>query len=302
MSDGLEARVDRTRFLGLPAETLTFGAPATCRALLLVFPGNPGAPLFYRDVCASLFAAAPAGSLAIVVVGYAGHSAGSHGGFALPRVHGLREQVAHGVAAAQQLSSSTPPGCRLLLAGHSIGAHVALAAARAGLPRSVVRTLLWFPTVHHIGRSPNGVALLPLMKYGRGALALAAGAVACLPRFAREAFARWRLPRASPATLAAALTLLHPAVPINALWMALQEMEQVREVEPAEGEGVVAYFGEADPWNSPGDAEAVARALPRATVLQCKEGHPHGFVLDARSAARVAELSWGWIEKDVCQK
>jgi alpha-beta hydrolase superfamily lysophospholipase len=155
---------------GAPSETLLFGDPATCSRLLVVFPGNPGAPLFYLDVCAHIFrCAAPGGGLAVAVVGYAGHSAGSHG--LLPAVHGLQAQVAHGIAAARALAAASPRGCRLLLAGHSIGAHVALAAARAGLPRAVARTVLWFPTIHHIGRSPNGVALLPLMKYGRGVLA-----------------------------------------------------------------------------------------------------------------------------------
>jgi hypothetical protein len=289
-------RVIPTTFVpGAPSETLLFGDPATCSRLLVVFPGNPGAPLFYLDVCAHIFrCAAPGGGLAVAVVGYAGHSAGSHG--LLPAVHGLQAQVAHGIAAARALAAASPRGCRLLLAGHSIGAHVALAAARAGLPRAVARTVLWFPTIHHIGRSPNGVALLPLMKYGRGVLAAAAGVLACLPRRARVAVARWRLPAASPSTVAAALTLLHPAVPVNALWMALQEMEEVLAVEPFPGENVVAYYGEGDPWNSPGDVAEVGARLPRATLLQCKEGHPHGFVLDARSAARVAELTWGWIK------
>lgn len=288
----------RTSYLELPSETLHFGDPSSCKRLLIVFPGNPGAPLFYFDVCSYLFSAAPRGSLAIAVVGYAGHSAGSHGGHLFPRVHGLRAQVAHGVAAARALAARTPRGCTVLLAGHSIGAHVALTAARAALPRAVAKTVLWFPTIHHIGRSPNGVALLPLMRFGRGALAAAAGVLACLPRRARLAVARWRLPHASPATMAAALSLLHPAVPVNALWMALQEMEEVLAVEPAGGDNVVAYYGESDPWNLPGDVEEVAARLPRATLLRCKEGHPHGFVLDARSAARVAELTWGWI-KDV---
>lgn len=298
-ADPAAPRLERTEHVsGMPSETLLFGDVASCASLLVVFPGNPGAPLFYTDVCASLFSAAPQGSLAVAVVGYAGHSAGSHAvNF---RVHGLAAQVAHGVAAARALAGAAPRGCRLLLAGHSIGAHVALAAARSGLPRAVARTLLWFPTVHHIGRSPNGVALLPLMKYGRLPLAAAAGALACLPRCTRAAVARWRLPHASPAVVAAALTLLHPAVPVNALWMALEEMEQVKAVEPCAGDNVVAYFGDGDPWNSPGDAAEVARALPRARVLQCREGHPHGFVLDARSAARVAELSWGWL-RDVVE-
>ena len=83
--------------------------------------------------------------------------------------------------------------------------------------------------------------------------------------------------------------------------MALKDMEEIGHIDPTPGVGskVVAYFSPTDKWNSAGDTAEVGKALPGARIEICKEGHVHGFVLHTQSALRIAEMTWGWVEKDV---
>jgi hypothetical protein len=143
------------------------------------------------------------------------------------------------------------------------------------------------------------------MKYGRWALAAAAALLHNLPTPIQRIIATTQLPAGSSAgVVEAALSIAHPVVAVNALFLALDEMNEIRDLDSAlaarVGPKIVAYYGEGDQWNQVGDHLKVAAALgPSSTVHLCSEGHPHGFVLHPHSVSRVAEKCWEWLSKVV---
>ena len=291
--------VEVTTLDGVDTEMVHFSGSAASGHHLLLLPGNPGSASFYLDFAASL-SSASSGSLPITIVSHASHSSGCTGSAgAVPRYYDLAQQVRHKVSVAQALLQRHPQR-RLILAGHSVGAHMCLEVMRALPDTAVARALLLFPTVLEIGASPNGVALMPLFLYCRWALAAAAVALGALPLAAQLAIARRFLPpAASPATASAALTIIHPVVGVNALYLALSEMRTIGALDEALarrlGEKCIAYFGAGDPWNRPGDHRLVQQAFGgQGKVLVCEEGHPHGFVVHPKSSHRVAEKCWEW--------
>jgi hypothetical protein len=309
---------------GTPTELLHLPGASGAQHHVLILPGNPGSPHFYVDFALALHRAS-GGRLPITITCHASHSAASTGrSGSPPRFHDLASQVSHKVAVArwllqQQCAAAAPPlpaesagptpppqqrqPPRLILLGHSVGAYMCLEVMRALPEGAVAHALLLFPTLAHIGASPNGVALLPYFQLGRWALAGAALALGALPAGLQRAAARAFLPAAaSPATVAAAATLIHPAVAVNALYLALTEMQEIGALDGAlaarVGARCSAYFGAGDPWNRPGDHERVAEALGAgARVHLCSEGHPHGFVLHPKSAEAVAGTCWEWVRE-----
>jgi hypothetical protein len=309
---------------GTPTELLHLPGASGAQHHVLILPGNPGSPHFYVDFALALHRAS-GGRLPITITCHASHSAASTGrSGSPPRFHDLASQVSHKVAVArwllqQQCAAAAPPlpaesagptpppqqrqPPRLILLGHSVGAYMCLEVMRALPEGAVAHALLLFPTLAHIGASPNGVALLPYFELGRWALAGAALALGALPAGLQRAAARAFLPAAaSPATVAAAVTLVHPAVAVNALYLALTEMREIGALDGALARRVggrcTAYFGAGDPWNRPGDHARAAEALGAgARVHLCSEGHPHGFVLHPKSAEAVAGTCWEWVRE-----
>ena len=310
---------------GTPTELLHLPGASGAQHHVLILPGNPGSPHFYVDFARALHRAS-GGRLPITITCHASHSAASTGrSGSPPRFHDLASQVSHKVAVArwllqqraasaepaepappqqqQQQQQQQPPPQRLILLGHSVGAYMCLEVMRALPEGAVAHALLLFPTLAHIGASPNGVALLPYFQLGRWALAGAALALGALPAGLQRAAARAFLPAAaSPATVAAAATLIHPAVAVNALYLALTEMQEIGALDGAlaarVGARCSAYFGAGDPWNRPGDHARAAEALGAgARVHLCSEGHPHGFVLHPKSAEAVAGTCWEWVRE-----
>ena len=277
-------------------------------SLVVVFPGNPGSPKFYAQLVEEIHALSGEKRQRACVVGHAYHScASATGSPTAPKYFDLKEQMEHKLASLRFLLNRNPPGTKLILMGHSVGAWCVVQAMREypGEDSAIAQGILLFPTVHNIGSSPNGVRLLPLMQFGRWALAAAAVLVQSLPLGLQEAIARSQLPKgATPCTVEAALSIVHPCVGANALWMALNEMRDIKELDEelamAVGPKIVAYFGEGDPWNRPGDhLKCQAWFGPKANVVLCNEGHPHGFVLHPKSVSSVAKKCWGWISRAV---
>jgi len=284
---------------GVPSGVVRAGAFDAARPLLVVvLPGNPGQPLFYAATAVSLARAARA---RVCVLSHAGHCAraGARGFFDLPA------QAAHALAGVRAEVRAAPRGAALVIVGHSIGAWLALEALRApDLARA--RAVLWMPTLAHIARARKARALAPLLFCGRTLAGAAGAAAAALPLAAQRALvAAAALPRgAAPALVDATVALLSRRVAINALWMAADELRRVGAPDAAHGAAVgarcAALFVEGDAWNDHAGADAAAaRALlPGARVVHdAREGHTHGFVLHAASAARVAARTAEWIDE-----
>ncbi len=228
------------------------------------------------------------------------------------RVFSLEEQVQHKVAVLSQLQA-LHPGCVFVLTGHSIGAWIALEVMKRSKPirDATVKVVGLFPTVHHIGSSPNGVRLYPVFVYGRTIAATLLDAVSWAPRWLQRMIAKGALDnqrsRMTNEAVGSLLGLFDGRVAHNFLYMAKEEMEQVRSaaatsVALAEHQHkMVFYVGENDPWNAADGKEGLAlrRMFPGATVHDCVEGHTHSFVLDEVSALTVASKVASWVAAPV---
>jgi pimeloyl-ACP methyl ester carboxylesterase len=284
----------------------TTGAP---RTIVVIFPGNPGAVDFYctfastlQKLSASASAAqsssSPSPEVAVVTVGHASHSSRT----ATRTRFDLAQQVSHKASVVAHLLS-LEPGARLVLVGHSVGAYMALEVARSLPPDALRAAVLLFPTVMHIGATVNGTKLLPLFRFGRGVAWVAAAVVALLPSFLqRRLVSAVGLPKGTdPMAVDATLSLLHPEVAYNALWMALHEMREIVALDEAHArrlqDKLKFYFAHEDGWVRPSDPATLRRVLPGAVFVECNEGHKHAFVLRPESVRRVAEVTWGWVQE-----
>lgn len=140
--------------------------------------------------------------------------------------HALRT-VDHKIAFLKMLVKARPD-VKVVLVGHSVGAHICLEAIKALPPSNVLMTALLFPTVMHIGDSPNGAPtppnlrpahsrcllnpygppyatgrkLAPVFRHMRGVVGCLTWLLACLPdRFAKT-LVRWHSGRAVSASAA----------------------------------------------------------------------------------------------------
>jgi dienelactone hydrolase len=288
------------------------GATGAPRTIVVIFPGNPGAVDFYstfastlQKLSASAAAAAAQSSsspsspeVAVVTVGHASHSSRT----ATRTRFDLAQQVSHKASVVAHLLS-LEPGARLVLVGHSVGAYMALEVARTLPPDALRAAVLLFPTVMHIGATVNGTKLLPLFRFGRGVAWVAAAVVALLPSFLqRRLVSAVGLPKGTdPMAVDATLSLLHPEVAYNALWMALHEMREIVALDEAHArrlqDKLKFYFAQEDGWVRPSDPATLRRVLPGAAFVECTEGHKHAFVLRPESVRRVAEVTWGWVQE-----
>ena len=287
-----EDSLDVTSVEGHPT-TMFHAGDARSSNLIIIFPGNPGAPLFYADLALRLAKQADA---RVTVVGYVGHARTTPSARSYLN---LREQTAHAIACAQRAVKMAPPYARVVVAGHSVGAYIALESLRV-LP-SNTRAALWAPTLAHIGRSANAASLHCLMFHGRTALGAAALILSILPPRMRRFVASLYLPRGvSPLTLAAADSILARRAAVSALYMAADEMETIRETDAAHaravGGRVLAIFAKHDAWNGPGaDALAATQAFGPGADVRVDDELEHGFVLHAEQTQRVIDATAEWL-------
>lgn len=278
------------------------GAP---RTTFVMIPGNPGAVEPYAEFMDALWVAA-GGQLRLVTLGHTAHSARSLAaappGSAARGPHALAAQIAHKRAYLRALLATTPR-TRLLLGGHSVGAHVAVELLR-DFP-AVPRAVLLFPTLSNIAATPNGVRLSPLFAHGRGLARALVSAVRLLPaRARRAAVARFAGPGADARAVDVLVdAVLHPDVMDAALHMAHTEMRDITALDAAHVGAVAGklamYYGAADRWVNAADIADVEARFPAARVTRCAEGHGHAFVLSAASSARLAEHTWDCVRGDV---
>lgn len=236
--------------------------------------------------------------MSCVTIGHASHSSRT----ASQQRYNLAQQVQHKINVVTSLLDREP-NAKIILAGHSVGAYILLEVLRHVPDDRWLKGILLFPTVDHIGASINGRKLMPLLQFGRGVVWTAAAMVGLLPRRVQRWLAGWHLKGSDAMTVDATLSVLHPEVAWNAMYMAMHEMKEILSLDHQHARKLqsklVFYFGAEDNWVNPSDPDMIRQALPGATVVVCKEGHRHAFVLKPDSVARMAALTWSWLREPV---
>lgn len=275
------------------------------RSHVLVIPGNPGIVEFYERFAWQLHRGV-AGGADVTVVGHLGHCCPS---LTAGRVHSYAEQTEHKVALVSALAAgalvdeeeegTVPAPTSLVLAGHSIGALMALEALRR-VPAAPVRQVhLLTPTLHRIGDTPNGQRLTPLLRRFRHAVGTAVSAAgAALPTPVARALAAAHVGTEACA-VEGAVVALQPGVARNALEMAWGEMNEVGDLDTntvcAHAGRLRAVFAAKDGWVPPEHADLILSAAPGMRTSSHSDT-PHAFVVHPQGDA-VARSCAEWVKE-----
>lgn len=91
---------------------------------VVVFPGNPGIPSYYKDFCVNLWEL-DEGENDVLALGWIGHSESL---IYSEEVFTLQDQIKHSISFVEQHCAAQD--CTVTLCGHSIGAYIALETMR----------------------------------------------------------------------------------------------------------------------------------------------------------------------------
>jgi hypothetical protein len=165
--------------------------------------------------------------------------------------------------------------------------------------RDVALLVHLFPTVQHIGSTPNGVRLFPVLKTMRDAAHGWISFLADLGDWAKDLALRVGADGMSASARRAGRNIASGDVCRSCLHMAYHEMREILDLDPAHALAVadkcVFYLGVDDGWNRISEAAELRKLFPSAQVLVDSHGHKHAFVVDDAASASVAEKTWAWV-------
>lgn len=282
-----------------------------------MFPGNPGSVAFYDSYLSLIYEKSPE-NIACVAVGHANHSnmctqwgktynlkaqvcaSSQFFTFQDQMIISPRRslQVSHKLSFCKELLAANP-SAQLVLSGHSVGAYMVIEVIRELPPERVKAGHLLFPTVEHIGSTANGKALGPVFRFAKSLAWLGTGLIACLPKGLQKSLVKAFVKDTSAEGVDAVLTLLHPQVTYNALYLAMHEMDEIKDFHferyASFQQKLTFYFAKTDDWVLPSTPSTVEKLLPESKVMVGDEGHLHAFVMKPSSNISMASKAFTWI-------
>ncbi|KAI0301380.1 hypothetical protein BC826DRAFT_949383 [Russula brevipes] len=301
----------QAQVLWWPAATRGWGTTVVPRTVLLFIPGNPGLLDFYVPFLDAIHRGAtshspgspesPVTIFAHAHLGLSSYIDGGDGTSAYPETAhvALPAQIQAHLEFLDELLAAHAPTTRVLLVGHSIGAWFVqeMLKARAAALRPRVGAFFLFPTMSHIGLSPNGRMLSPIFRppwprvLARLSL-LVRHAPLCILGLAQPSWPRDQL-RVLRGLLRA------PAAIFASLTMANDEMQTVRDLDAGffrefAGSMWFYYAEEEDGWV--GEQRAVVLRALRDTPAESRVVHgrvPHSFCIN--HSAEVASQCVAWM-------
>eukprot|EP01006_Ploeotia_vitrea_P019945 TRINITY_DN52200_c0_g1_i2.p2 TRINITY_DN52200_c0_g1~~TRINITY_DN52200_c0_g1_i2.p2 ORF type:complete len:273 (-),score=122.65 TRINITY_DN52200_c0_g1_i2:156-974(-) len=248
--------------------------------MFLIIPGNPGVADFYRLFMRAVYQEAM-GALDVVCIAHAGHSYGNHN---KGRVFDLQEQIQHKIAYVRRVIDDDP-SVRIFLAGHSVGAHICVEVMKAVPRENIVKSFMLFPTVMHIGDTPNGRRLdrifNPIPRFLISSVVTPL--LALLPKSVVHLISSIHLGHDDPVITQGIQHLLDRNLANNALYMARTEMDSIHEpdVEALRefNDKCVWYWTQDDNWAPMHLCDKLRRVVPNAHIEMDRAGLKHAFVI-----------------------
>ncbi|KAJ3208890.1 hypothetical protein HDU67_006492 [Dinochytrium kinnereticum] len=270
---------------GIPTESLTFPArnlsDNTQPLVFFLIPGNPGVVQYYEEFMYQLWKECEMGIEVIL---------------------NLQEQIKHKVDCMDFLLDKYSPLSNFIVAGHSIGAYMALKVLRARPTAPIVKCLNLFPTLHNISKTPKGrqvsILTLPVIRHTAVLLLVM---IRVLLIFSPSMFRSIVAAASNQKGRDLAVTcdrLLHPRPMLHATTLGAWEMGEVKELDTdviAENVSkMIFYYSEIDMWAPRSHFEGMKEKFPNAEVYLCDQNLPHAFVIGYSDvmAAKVAK----WIK------
>ncbi|KAG9327704.1 hypothetical protein KVV02_006408 [Mortierella alpina] len=265
--------------------------------VLFMIPGNPGLIDYYTPFLQTVHDTCQ-GSIDIFGASHLGHSAGSH--VTDPsRLYSLEEQVQNKIAILDRLRETYPPGTRFILAGHSMGAWLALRVLKARPKHGIARIFQLFPTIHRIADTPNGRKMKSF--FGPVSRSIAGGTVSTLrfifsaPPILQSIVGFVTRQDAGMANVTSQ-KLLHSSVVKNCLFLAGQEMEAInimdKELVEEHASKLVFYYGKTDEWSPIENYYEMRDKFPKCKSYLCDKGMAHAFVLGHGEAMGLLVGAW----------
>lgn len=217
--------------LGLPTDVLCVGDPKGAAAILVLIPGNPGNAGFYRSYMAQLVKRS-GGRLACMAISHLGHSTRA------PPMPGqrfsYRSQITH-MARALKWVQADHPDQRFIIAGHSIGARIIFELQQSHPAcfdwDRVLRYLLLFPTLGHLGASKAGHNMHRVLTiFPTAAANVVTALTSVLPTGGLRLLTKLGRGTVSRQAQDGMLQIVDGAVIANCFHMALGEMQEVLNI------------------------------------------------------------------------
>ncbi|KAL1921138.1 uncharacterized protein VTP21DRAFT_10854 [Calcarisporiella thermophila] len=305
MLDRFRFKVPLRAVWNVPESTETLWWPAVegseKNMVVLFIPGNPGLVDYYEPFFNVLYDAFD-GHVEIVGVSHLGHSPGPHNPPSHhDRVYSLAEQIQHKVRCLDELIATRPKGTRFVLIGHSVGAYISGEVLRER-EQYVQKVIALFPTVYEIGKTPNGAKLSPLFyRFPRMMLSYGCDLLrALLPSVVFLHLVRTLTGQTSPGLEVTAHKLLNGHVLRNVLYMAHNEMLEIKELDEifyrASSEKLIFYYSSVDSWAPEAHHHRMLELLASGGMVHlCPDNIPHAFTFRHADVLgkRVAE----WLKK-----
>ncbi|CAO3651359.1 unnamed protein product [Cunninghamella echinulata] len=262
--------------------TETFWWPAKTinkkKTVILFVPGNPG-----------------------LAISHLGHSHGTHSEKEPQRVYSLQEQIDHKVACFDQLKKENQDiDTQYILMGHSLGAYICSEVLKRRQQDNIIQSIALFPALREIALTPNGVHISKLVtKVPHSLISGVAGLTTFISAPIREFLTRIITGQQGHCLKVTSHDLLNRSVINNVLFMARQEMEQIKELDhdfyQTHVDKFIMYYSRVDEWAPLDHYEYMTEKFPNANIHLCTENIPHAFILEPKHADYMAKKVVEWL-------
>ncbi|KDR21527.1 lipid droplet-associated hydrolase [Zootermopsis nevadensis] len=286
---------------GLSTHVITWGGwiedalNADHKEIVLLITGNPGLAGYYTTFLTRLQSRL---GVPVWAVSLAGHVLPPTAINSLPplrqnpELYNLKGQVEHKLAFIEKY---VPQDVKIILIGHSIGAKMILEVLKNDDTRSrVMKAYLLFPTIERMAESPNGKLLTGVIKHLVPVMIFLVWVFTFLPVFVKKFLLAMHFMLRSMPTyhVSTTMQLMNPTVLENILFLALDEMEEVKELDDQSlrevNDLLYLYYGTTDGWVPLKYWKDIAQNHPDLKCVLCENQIDHAFVL--RHSDKMADI------------
>ncbi|XP_066998972.2 lipid droplet-associated hydrolase [Anabrus simplex] len=259
--------------------------------LVLCISGNPGVTGFYYEFLETVNSDL---NIPVWIVSHAGHEVSRT--VTVPKLqcnqylYDLRGQINHKV---EFIKKYVPRHVNLHLVGHSIGCKIILELLKdPSINSQVKKCYMLFPTVERMAVSPNGKFFTGIIKYIIPVILLLSWIFTLFPSSVKKILLNsyFFIHGTKGNVTRAAIKLINPTALRNVFFLALDEMDHVKELDHK----FFFYYGTTDGWVPVKYYEDLKKDHPDVEAITCPYGYKHAFVLN--SAKDVGSLVSKWIK------
>ncbi|XP_055640355.1 lipid droplet-associated hydrolase [Toxorhynchites rutilus septentrionalis] len=295
----------------IPTHILTWGkwveeSLGEHKEIVICITGNPGLPGFYTKFLSTVYECLGK-EMPVWIIGHAGHDEAKKTQYtkSIPtlennsNLYNLEGQLHHKV---EFIRKYVPSDVRIHLIGHSIGCYLALELLKIpDISDRIQHCYFLFPTIERMADSRNGFMLTKCVKPIYFIVRLFYRCIDLLPNFLKIwiIYIYFLLSGIPKFYLGTALKYTNPSV-IDKVWfMALDEMEKVRELDSdiilQNKDRLKFYYGTTDGWVPVKYCNELKSRIHGVDAEICTRKIDHAFVL--RSSEQMGFMVSEWILK-----